>query len=678
MATSKEPADLASVVAGLRDKIRYHNDRYYGDDDPAISDGDYDELVRELVRIEHENPELVTPDSPTQLPGAAAQSSFAEVRHETPMLSLDNAFGIDDLRAWGERMAKLVDTVATFVVEPKLDGLAISILYENGLFVRAATRGNGISGEDVTENVRGINAVAMRLHGPRIPSRIEVRGEIFMRAEAFAALNARREAEGESTFKNPRNAAAGSLRQKDASVTASRELSFNCYQLGVVEGGPELLTHAQTLEWISELGIPVNTEARSIADIEAVGLRCAELQQKRHDLGYDIDGAVVKVDDLAMRERMGSTSKAPRWAIAVKFPPEERTTILTDIMVSIGRTGRATPYAVLEPVFVSGVDVSNATLHNEDEVARKDVRPGDTVIVRRAGDVIPEVLGPVLELRPAGSKPWKFPKKCPECGGPLVRDVTEANAHCVNDECPARVLQQIVYFAGRGAMDIEGLGEERVAQFISAGLLTDLSDIYSLDAKRLEELERMGKKSAQLLLDGIALSKDRPLWRLVVGLGIENVGPVAAQAISATCGHMDQIMTAPISDLVQIQGIGPTIAQSLRDYFDTESNLAMIAKLRVYGLNFDGPLTVEKLDGAPDLSGLTFVLTGSLEGRTREEAAAELAALGAKVASSVSKNTSFVVAGENAGSKLTKAEALGVKVLDEAGLDRVLSEGVPT
>lgn len=669
--------DLASRAEELREAIRYHNDRYYGADDPEVTDAEYDELVRELVAIETDRPELVTADSPTRAPGAAARSTFAEVEHLVPMLSLDNAFGSDDLVAWGARIAKLVDDAITYVVEPKLDGLAISILYERGRFARAATRGNGFAGEDVTENVRTIAHVPKRLTGRRVPDLLEVRGEIFMTHAAFGDLNDRQIAAGQSAFKNPRNAAAGSLRQKDAGITETRDLSWNCYQLGAVEGAPALASHLTTLGWLEELGLPVNPEIRPFADLDAVALRCRELESVRHSLGYDIDGAVVKVDAVSQRNAMGSTSRAPRWAIAYKFPPEERSTILRDIMVSIGRTGRATPFAMLEPVLVGGVLVGTATLHNEDEVARRDVRPGDTVVVRRAGDVIPEVVGPILAKRPDGSKPWKFPRTCPVCRRRLVRLEGEANHHCVNDACPARVSQQIVYFAGRGAMDIEGLGDERVAQFARAGLLHDAGDIYSLTADVLVQIERMGERSAAQLIDAIDASRSRPLWRVLVGLGIDNVGPTAAQAIARALGHLDRIATAEADELVAIEGVGPIIAQSVQDYFVRPASRELVAKLRAAGVNLAGPTPQAPPADGPDLSGLTFVLTGSLERRTRDEAGAQLVARGAKVTGSVSKKTDYVVAGTNAGTKLAKAESLGVAVLDEDALDDLLAHGRP-
>jgi len=664
-------------AAELRTQIRYHDDRYYGDDDPEVTDAEYDGLVRELQALERQHPELVRADSPTALPGAASRSSFAPVAHLAPMLSLDNAMGAEELHAWGERTLRALAAEPTYVVEPKLDGLAISIVYEQGRYVRAATRGDGVTGEDVTANVRTIVAVPERLRGPRTPTRLEVRGEIFMRIAAFDELNARQTEAGAPTFKNPRNAAAGSLRQKDASITATRDLSWYCYQLGAVEGGPEVPTHHDTLDWLGELGLPVNDEIRRLATLEEVEARCLELEARRHALGYDIDGAVVKIDSLAMRGALGSTSRAPRWAIAYKFPPEERTTRLRDISVSIGRTGRATPFALLDPVFVGGVHVGTATLHNEDEVARKDVRPGDVVIVRRAGDVIPEVVGPVLAQRPKGSRRWRFPKACPACAQPLVRVEGEANHHCVNDACPARNWQQIVYFAGRGAMDIEGLGEERVAQFVEAGLLADAGDIYALDVERLVQLERMGERSAQLLVDAIEASKTQPLWRVLVALGIENVGPTAAQSIASALGHIDRVAVAPLEALTAIDGVGPVIAESVQRYFARPSSNVLVEKLRAAGVNLAGPEPTERPAGVPDLGGLTFVLTGTLEHRTREDASAALLARGAKVSGSVSKKTDYVVAGANAGSKLVKATSLGVTVIDEEQLSEMLERGAP-
>jgi DNA ligase (NAD+) len=671
------PTETAERVAQLREIIEYHNERYFELDEPEIADADFDALVRELRELETQYPALVTADSPTQRPGGAAASTFAPVTHRVPMLSLDNAFSREELFAWGTRIQRLITEPVRFVAEPKLDGLAISLQYVDGSFTIGATRGDGVTGEDVTENLRTIAAVPAKLKGKAkdIPARLEVRGEVFMPLAAFEALNKRQGEANERLFTSPRNAAAGSLRQKDPGITATRDLTLYAYQLGVKEGGPRLRTHQETLDWLKALGFPVNEQIEALDDLESVFAFCERIESNRHSLGYEIDGVVAKVDDLGQRAEMGFTSRAPRWAIAYKFPPEEKTTVLRDIMVSIGRTGRATPFAVLEPVFVGGANVGMATLHNEDDVARKDVRPGDTVIVRRAGDVIPEVVGPVLAKRPAKTKRWQFPKKCPECGQPLVRVEGEANHHCVNVDCPAQRVQRLVHWAGRGALDIEGLGEERVRQFVDAGLLEDAADIYALTVERLVPLERIGERSAQLLVTGVEGSKQRPLWRVLVGLGINHVGPTAAQALSIAFADLDVIMHASEAELTAIDGVGPTIAQSLASWFSIDRNRRLIERLREAGVNFEGEegSSLEVVDAS--LAGMTFVLTGSLERRSRDEAAAEIAARGGKVTGSVSKKTSYVVVGESPGSKLAKAEELGVTILDEQAFDALLAQG---
>ncbi len=626
MAASKK---VIARVEELRRDIARHNDLYYGADAPEVSDAEYDELVRELARLEAEHPDLAAQESPTQRPGAAAASTFAPVEHIVPMLSLDNAFSLDDLHAWHERIAKLVDEPVSYVTEPKMDGLAISTLYQDGRFVRAATRGDGWVGEDVTENVRTIADVPKRLRGRSLPARVEVRGEVYMTLEAFTTLNAAQAAAGRTPVVNPRNGAAGSLRQKDAAITAARGLSMFCYQLGVCEGGPNLRSHHETLEWLAEIGFAVNPNIRRHTTIDAVHKECTSLEARRHSLGYEIDGAVVKVDRLDQRAQMGATSKAPRWAIVYKFPPEERTTLLRDIHVSIGRTGRATPFAMLEPVFVGGVTVSTATLHNEDEVARRGVRPGDTVVVRRAGDVIPEVVGPVLSKRPSRSTPWVFPSACPDCGKPLVRPEGEANHRCVNLDCPARQWQRIVFFASRGAMDIEGMGEERVGQLVDAGLLVDAADIYSLTPEALAAMPRLADKSAHALVRAIEASKQQPLARLLVALGIKHVGPSAAQALERSLGSLDAIAAASVDDFDAIDGVGPIIAESIVSWFDDERNRAFVEKLRSAGVNFTAPeRPADAPRHAPTMAGLTFVLTGTMERHTREAATAAIEARG--------------------------------------------------
>ncbi len=671
-------ADTATVerAAELRELVRYHDERYYGHDEPEVTDAEYDDLLNELRAIEAEYPELGVEDSPTQRPGAAGiPTPFSEVRHLQPMLSLDNAFSRADLDAWGERIGRLVTEPVEFVGEPKLDGLAISLLYEAGRLVRGATRGNGETGEDVTANVLTVEDLPKRLRGPRVPERVEVRGEVFMPLASFAALNQRQaEVEGR-LFANPRNAAAGALRQIDARVTASRNLSLYCYQPGFVEGGPKLTSHRQTLDWLRELGLPVNPEIQALADLDAVFEFCQRMEHQRHSLGYEIDGAVVKVDLLSQRAEMGQTSRAPRWAVAFKFPPEEKTTRLVNIMVSIGRTGRATPFAMLEPVFVGGSTVQMATLHNPDEVARKDVRVGDTVVVRKAGDVIPEVVGPVLTKRKRGARKWKFPSTCP-CAlqQPLVQLEGEVDRRCVSADCPMQREQKIIYFASRGGMDIEGLGEERVRQLVNAGLVHDAGDLYAVTHEQLVALERTGEISARNLVNAIEDSKTQPLTRVIVALGIRHAGPTAAAALSRAFPDLDAIVTADADALTAVDGVGPVIAQSLQVWFSVPTNQALIEKLRTAGVNFAAPV-VETPDVEPTLAGRTFVLTGGLEHFTREQAEAQITARGGKVTSSVSKKTSYVLVGENPGSKLAKAEQLGVTRLDEEAFEYLLAHG---
>ena len=675
---SRVPSEVAARAAELREELTQHNERYFVLDDPIISDAEYDSMLRELLDLEAEFPALVTPDSPTQRPGGAPSATFAPVTHVQPMLSLDNAFTAEEVRAWYARIARLVPGSIAFVGEPKLDGLAISLLYEDGRFVRGATRGDGITGDDVTANVATIESIPKRLHGSDVPAQLEVRGEVFMPLAAFEELNRRQGEAGDRLFANPRNAAAGSLRQKDARITAARALDFFGYQLGVQAGGPALRSHHETLAWLRDLGMPVNPHVTVLESLDAVIGFCERMLDQRHALGYEIDGAVVKVDDLAQRAEMGFTSRAPRWAIAYKFPPEEKTTRLLGIFVSIGRTGRATPFAQLEPVFVGGSTVGLATLHNEDEVARKDVRPGDLVIVRKAGDVIPEVVGPVVATRRKGLRKWKFPTACPACGSPLVRLDGEADYHCVNVECPEQRVQRIVYFAGRAAMDIEGLGEERVRQFVEAGLLRDAADIYALTVERLVPLERMATRSAENLVAAIQASKTRGLTRVLVGLGIRHLGPTAAQAVARALGSLDRVEDASAEELTAVDGVGPVIAQSVARFFGIPANREVVDKLRRAGLDLTAPqAAVFAAAGGPTLVGLTFVLTGGLEAFTREDAQAQLEARGAKVTSSVSKKTSYVVVGENPGSKFTKAESLGVPILDEAAFVQLLEHGPP-
>ena len=661
----------------LRAQITEHNRAYYEMDEPTVSDAEYDLLVRELLALEEEFPELITPDSPTQQVGSRPSTTFAPVVHRVPMMSLDNSFSEAELKAWGERLQRRLGegdgpVAVGYVCEPKIDGLAISLRYEAGRFVQAATRGDGHTGEDVTANIATLKEVPKRLPAGA-PEVLEIRGEVYMSTPAFAALNEAQVAKEQRPFVNPRNAAAGSLRQKDHRVTAGRDLSLWCYQLGEIVGGPRLATHHATLELMGELGFPVNPEIRRVETLDDVYAYCRHRQQTRHDLPYEIDGVVVKVDDLARQADLGFTSKAPRWAMAYKFPPEERTTKLLDIMVSVGRTGRATPYAVLEPVFVGGVTVGQATLHNEDQVRAKDVRPGDTVIVRRAGDVIPEVLGAVVAERPADSRPWQFPAECPVCGEALVRPPGEADTRCTNPTCPARSAGSIEHYASRGALDIEGLGEQRVRQLISLGLVRDVSDIYRIDWDVLRPLDGWGDTSITNLQRAIEASKAQPLARLLVGLNIRHLGPASAEALAARRGPLDRIMAASVEDLAEVEGVGPVIARAIVEWFADPDHRAMIERLRQAGVNLEGP---EQVDVPQTLAGKTVVVTGTLDGYNREEVEAAIKVRGGKSPGSVSKKTTAVVVGEGPGaSKLTKAEELGVPLLDEAGFAHLLETG---
>ena len=656
----------------LRAEIEHHNVRYYQLDEPEVSDAEYDAKVRELAAIEEAHPELRTPESPTQTVGAPPSPLFSEVAHLTPMMSLDNAVSLEELLAWGKRMERFVSGDVDFVCELKIDGVAISLLYEEGRYVRAATRGDGRVGEDITPNVATIDVVPSELAGDP-PRRLEVRGEVYMPLSAFEELNKRQAEEGGRLFANPRNAGAGSLRQKDPGVTASRRLGFWAYQVGTVEGGPVLGRHSEVLDYLKDVGFPVNPEVTTLPSLAEVHAFCRHWLEHRHDLDYEIDGVVVKVDDLAQRRELGATSKAPRWAIAYKFPPEERTTLLRNIMVSIGRTGKATPFAELEPVFVGGSTVGLSTLHNEDQVRKKDVRPGDTVIVRKAGDVIPEVVGPVLSLRPEGLPAWTFPTECPVCGGPLVRLPGQSDTFCTNADCPAQRQGRIEHFASRGAMDIEGLGERTVRLLVHEGLVSDVGDIYTLDFGRVRQLEGFGEISVRNLGDAVERSKQRPLANLLAGLNIPHLGVTGSQVLARAMGHLDRIMAASVEELSAVEGIGPTIAVSVRQFFDNERNRTVIEKLRAAGVNFEGP-------GDPDvrqtLVGASVVVTGTLERWSREAAEEAIKSRGGKAPGSVSKKTTAVVVGEAPGAaKLAKARDLGVPLLDEKGFERLLETG---
>jgi len=664
--------------------IAYHNDRYFGADDPEISDADFDELVRELRALEAEHPELVPERSVLDAPGAPRSTTFAPVIHRLPMTSLDNAMDEDELRAWGERVAKgLDDEVVRYVCELKIDGLALSLRYENGTYVQAATRGDGKVGEDVTANVRTIGEVPNVLRVAGVPAVLEVRGEVYMSKTAFEKLrhekmreNADRVAAGrkpQPVPANPRNAGAGSLRQKDPAVTATRELSMWVYQLGEVEGTPAFTSHHDTLDYLRSLGFPVNPEVRVVDSLAEVITFCAHWQEHRNELPYIIDGVVVKVDDLGQRERLGYTSKAPRWAVAVKFPPEERTTLLRDIKVSIGRTGRATPFAELEPVVVAGSTVSMATLHNREQVQVKDVRPGDTVVVRKAGDVIPEVVGPVLSKRPKNSKPWKFPSTCPcELKSTLVQREGESDTRCVEPECPHQRDQKIIHFTSRGGMDIEGFGEKTVYKLSDADVLQDAGDIYSLTPEVLLA-QGFGEGQTANLLKAIDGSRMAPLQKLLVALGIKHLGPSAAESLARRFGSLDAVSSASMRDLAAIDGVGDVIAESVASWFSDERHRTLVDKLRRGGVRFDN---VTVVDVPQTLHGKTVVVTGTLSGFGREAAEQAIKDRGGKSSGSVSGRTFALVVGDDPGtSKVKKAVELGIPRIGEEEFVRLLETG---
>ena len=696
------PEKAAARAAELRAQIIHNNELYHTLDAPEIPDSEYDLLVVELKQLEADYPSLATPDSPTQAVGAAPSGLFQEVRHRVPMMSLDNAFSEDELRAWGDRLRRQapdlnIDTLA-FSCEPKVDGVAMSLTYERGRFVQAATRGDGVTGEDVTANIATVADVPKELAkaGGPYPDVVEVRGEIYMPVEEFEAMNKRQAERGERLFVNPRNSAAGALRQKDPGITAQRPLHFWAYTLGEVgtTRGKVIwpaATQTATLGQLRKAGFPVSPDARQVIGMTNVVARCAELAELRHSLAYEIDGVVTKVDELALHDVFGSTSRAPRWAIAFKFPPEERTTRLLDIMVSIGRTGRATPFARLEPVFVGGSTVGVATLHNEDQVAAKDVRPGDLVIVRKAGDVIPEVVGPVREGPgvPKRRKPkWKFPTLCPSCGTPLVRLPGESDTYCTNIDCPAQRVQRVAHYASRSAMDIEGLGEERVLQLISAGLVNDPADLYDLTAEQLAALDRFAALSAANLVAGIDASRSQPLSRLLVALGIRHVGPTGARAVARAFGTLPAIAAASVEELAAVDGVGGIIAASLAEFLSADTNVAVIDRLRRAGVSMEEPGAAGSAgsDGGAagaaalpqTLEGKTVVVTGAVPDYTREGAEEAIMARGGKSPGSVSKKTFVLVVGESPGaSKLKKAEELGIPQLDAASFQALLDTGEP-
>ncbi len=665
---SKVPSSVRERVRALRNEINEHNYRYYVLDAPTIPDSEYDRLFRELQDLETRYPELITPDSPTQRIGAAPASGFAEVRHLAPMLSLDNAFSEEEARDFDRRVHERLgsDQPIDYAVEPKMDGVAISLTYENGVLVRGATRGDGLVGEDVTHNVRTIKSIPLRLRGRSHPPLMEIRGEVFMPTAGFEALNRKMLAEGAKVFVNPRNAAAGSLRQLDPRVTAERPLDFFAYQVVATGGRPLASSHFRSLKMLADWGVPSCPESRVVTGIDACLQYHEEMGRRRSALSYDIDGVVYKVDQVALQEKLGSVARAPRWALAHKFPAQEAQTIVAAIDWQVGRTGAVTPVARLKPVFVGGATVSNATLHNIEEIRRKDIRVGDTVIIRRAGDVIPEVVQVVKEKRPKGARPVKLPKKCPVCGAEVIKPEGEAVARCTGGlYCPAQRKQAIRHFASRRAMDIEGLGERLVDQLIDSGLVETPADLYKLTVEQLTSLERMGEKSARNLLDALEKSKRTSLARFLYALGIREVGEVTARTLAEHFQTLENIMRSSVEELQQAPDVGPVVAEYLYSFFRQPHNREVIEDLRRAGVSWPMPTPRQKSAKQP-LAGLTFVLTGSLASLTREQAKERIQMLGGKVTSSVSKKTDYLVCGSDPGSKLDKAKELGVKVLSES------------
>ena len=664
-------------LESLRDQIRHHNFRYHALDDPEIPDAEYDRLMRELQRLEADHPELVSTDSPTQRVGDAPISAFGTVAHELPMLSLGNAFSEDELREFHRRVLDRLEldnnADLVYAAEPKLDGAAVSLLYENGVLVRGATRGDGTTGEDITHNVRTIEAIPLRLLGDGFPDRLEVRGEVFMPKAGFEAYNERARQAGEKTFVNPRNAAAGSLRQLDPKLTANRPLDMYAYSVGVSEGGTLPSCHSEILSQLQSWGIKVCPERRVVQGVEGCLDYYRNIGNGRDDLSYEIDGVVYKVDSLDMQNELGFVSRAPRWAIAHKFPAQEELTVVEDVEFQVGRTGAVTPVARLNPVFVGGVTVSNATLHNIDELHRKDVRVGDTVIVRRAGDVIPEVASVIVERRPKGARRVQLPTKCPVCDSHVEREEGETVARCTGGLfCAAQRAEALKHFVSRRALDIEGFGAKLVEQLVDIDRLKTPADIFQLTVEELSQLDRMGEKSASKLIDSIQSSKSTTLARFLYALGIREVGEATAASVANHFGRLQNLIAATAEELQSVTDVGPVVASRIKSFFAEQHNLDVITRMQEYGVEWVESDPVElPSDGA--LSGKTFVITGTLPTMTRDAAKELIQSAGGKVTGSVSSKTDYLVAGEKAGSKLIKAEKLEVMVLDETALKALIS-----
>jgi DNA ligase (NAD+) len=670
------PAAARKRTAELRKEIAGHDHRYYVLDDPEVGDDVYDALLDELRQLESEHPDLRTPDSPTQRVGGKPLDKFEQVRHLEPMLSLANARGADEFRAWEKRLHNRLRSLdiepgeLRFVTEPKIDGIAISLLYERGEFVRGATRGDGVTGEDVTHNLRTIRAIPLTLE--EAPKRIEVRGEIYFPRAAFAELNEQRASEGLSTFANPRNATAGTIRQLDPQIAASRPLSIWCYGTGGVEG-VDFATHGEELEWLRDHGLRVNDEVSAHETADEVAERCLWWEERRESLDFEIDGCVVKVDQRNLWRELGVTGREPRWAVAWKFPPITATTKLNRVVWNVGRTGRLLPFAMLEPVHVGGVTVSTATLHNEEDLARKDAREGDEVVVTRAGDVIPQVISPLIQRRKGRRlRRARPPKKCPACGTETVKPADSVWTICPNRRgCPGQNFQLVKHF--RGAMDIEGLGEKNAMRFLEEGLITDPASIYDLTVERLAELDGFGETSARALVDEIERSKESPFGRVLYALGLPGIGWVNAGAIADHFGSIDALLEADAEEITQVEGIGPVLAEQVREELADDAVLELIGRLRERGLRFELSAKERGAESGP-LEGRTFVLTGTLPQMSRDEATKLIRGAGGKVTGSVSKKTDYLVAGDSPGSKLAKAEEMGTEIVDEEGLRAILAD----
>ena len=673
-------SDIEKRLVELRQEINYHLYRYHTLDDPIISDVEYDRLMNELRQLEAEHPDLITPDSPTQRVGAEPLEGFEKVLHPIPMTSLGNAFNEEDMHHWLARIERLLTEGITvddleFVVEPKIDGLAIALIYENGLLVQGATRGNGVEGENVTANVRTIKNIPLRIpttsNGPPAPSSIEVRGEVYMPIADFEEFNQQQMEKDNKIFANPRNAAAGSLRQLDSRITAQRPLAMFGYAIGYVEGA-EIHTQKEALDYLNALGFSVNPDILHTGDFQKVLNFIHTWMERRDQLPYDADGAVVKINNFTLQQHLGVVGNAPRWAIAYKFPAHEATTKLLDIKTNVGRTGQITPYAYLEPVNIGGVTVRQASLHNFDDLAKKDIRVGDTVVVKRAGDVIPQVVKPILDLRPADSQPYHPPTRCPACNEPTTHLGDDIALFCVNAACPAQLVRQIEYFVSRTAMDIEGFGIRIGQQLAQEGLIQDIADIYSLNKEQLLGLESFAEKKTDNLLAAIEASKQQPFERVLIGLGIRYVGSTVAGLIVDARPSIDALRRASQEELEDIEGVGPRIAESIVEWFKRPANQALIDKLRRAGVTLTvSPPSDRETEHPQPLAGLTFVITGTLPTWSREEAKAFIEQHGGKVTGSVSQKTNYLVVGEKAGGKLAKAESLGVPILDEEGLKQL-------